>query len=98
VKKREAAELLGAKSIKDLASMLDINYDSLRTMKRLSSIHIKLVRWEVDKQFIAAIKNIDNFSIEATTNHSSKQREIDKLVAQGLADEEARANDSGLDN
>ena len=98
MKKREAAELLGVKSIKDLATMLEINYDSLRTMKRLSSMHIKLVRWEVDKQFIATIQGVGKSTIDATVNHLSKQSKIDKLVAQGLADEEARANDSGLDN
>lgn len=98
MKKREACELLGANSIKDLANMLDINYDSLRTMKRLSSTHVKLVRWELDKQFIKSINEIDGWTHEATSNHLDKHAEIDELVAKGVSDEKARANDSGLDN
>ena len=93
MKKREACELLGASSIKDLANMLDINYDSLRSMKRLSSIHIKLVRWELDKQFMKAIKDAGKLSSDIGVKHLAKQSEIDSLVAKGLADEEARARD-----
>ena len=98
MKKREACELLGANSIKELANMLDINYDSLRTMKRLSSTYIKLVRWEVDKQFIKSLSDIDGWTTEATANHLVKHAEIDELVAKGIADDKARAEDSGLDN
>ena len=98
MKKREACHVLGLSGIKELAKVLDVKYDSLRSMKRLSSMHIKLVRWEMDKQFMAEIMAASELTSDIGVRHLARRLKIDKLVAQGLADEEARANDSGLDN
>ena len=94
MKKREACELVGVESIKDLANLLDINYDSLRSIKELSTMHIKLVRWEIDKQFINSIKDIDNHSLDANIQHLAKHKRIDDLLSREVASEIARANDN----
>ena len=94
MKKREACELVGVDSIKDLANLLDINYDSLRSIKELSTMHIKLVRWEIDKQFIESIKDIGNHSFDANIQHLAKHKRIDDLLSREVASEIARANDN----
>ena len=94
MKKREACELLGLESIKELAVALGVSYDSLRSTKELSSLHIRFIRHEIDKRFIAEIKNAGDNTMHAAHAHSNLQRKVDEMVDKRAADNKARANDN----
>jgi len=92
MKKKEACELLGV-DMKGLAEIVCIQYDSLRSLRVFSPIHVKLIRWEIDKRFIKKINDSSDNVSHASYNHSNMQREIDSLVAKGIENEKARAED-----
>ena len=52
--KKEACKLLDV-NMKELANIISIKYDSLRSLKTFSEIHLNLIQWELDKRFIQSV-------------------------------------------
>lgn len=96
--KKQACALLDV-NLTELAEIVSIKYDSLRSLKEFSAVHLNLIRWELDKRLIKEMKKNGNDIADISKAHVDDCLIIDIALedkAKSDADKIARAEDSGL--
>lgn len=79
MKKKEACQLLDV-NMKGLAKIICIKYDSLRSLKTFSVIHLKLMQWELDKRFIKSLIDQADDLKEVAKQHMETINHIQKAL------------------
>lgn len=77
--KRQACELLGV-NLTGLAKIICMKYDSLRSLKKFSPIHLKLMQWELDKRFVKDLIDKGDDVKEVAEKHMETINQIQRAL------------------